>query len=519
MSSKKKISRVNLILIIQLAIMVALVLIITKTVSQSTRENADDHMATITEERAHIIDSYVDNAEKTLSAYCRAGQIIELLKHPDDKDLQYAAQLYTETFSKDIVDLEGIYASKWDTTVLTHTNAALIGNQTRKDPGPQEALHTSMLDATNRNGVYNTGIIPHPLTGVQVVSMYKAVLDENGNPIGLVGLGLYTKGLIENLNALTIRGIEESSYTMVKVDDKKYIFNQLDDKKVNTETTNEDILKLCDELKTAEKDTSGKFEYKDPDTGTKYVSSYTYMSNYKWILMLDDPKNEIYSLTIRMRIFLSIFGVLIVGLALVFSLINKKQEITNRKLSSQIAKNEKTKQSLTTAMFKDILTEVGNRVAFSMDVQKLQPESEKAYYFILFNISKFSEINTNYSTETGDQILLSTSHALQKLFAGGSFESGKLYRTGSDEFVVVVKADHSNTGYQKVINSVNTAHAALLAPQETPNGEISVEYKIAVVKKNSSINASVISILKDMTNRTGNAVFGQVQYTDLDLHS
>ena len=518
MSSKKKISRVNLILIIQLAIMVILVLIITKTVSQSTRENADDHMATITEERAHIIDSYVDSAEKTLSAYCRAGQIIDLLKNPDDKSLQKAAQLYTETFSKDIVDLEGIYASKWDTTVLTHTNATLIGNQTRKEKGPQDALHESMLSSKNRNGVYNTGIIPHPLTGVQVVSMYKAVLDENGNPIGLVGLGLYTKGLIENLDALSIRGIEQSSYTMVNAGNNKYIFNP-DEEKVNTETTNDDILELCTSLNNSGKDTSGKFEYTDPETKTKYVSSYTYMSTYNWILMLDDPKNEIYALTIRMRIFLSIFGVLIVGLALVFSFINKKQEVTNRKLSSQIAKNEKTRQSLTTAMFKDILTEVGNRVAFSMDVQKLQAESDKAYYFILFNISKFSEINTNYSTETGDQVLLSTTHALQKLFVGGSFESGKLYRTGSDEFVVVVQADNTNNGYQKVINSVNTAHAALLAPQATPNGEISVEYKIAVVKKNSGVNASIISILKDMTNRTGNAVFGQVQYTDLNLHN
>lgn len=517
MSKNKKISRVNVILIIQLVVMIALVIIITKTVGSSTRQNADDHMATITEERAHIIDSYVDRAEKTLCAYARAGQIIDLLKNPDDSARRIAAQLYTEAFSKDIVDLEGIYASKWDTTVLTHTNALLVGNQTRKEAGPQEALHTAMLAPKNRNGVYNTGIIPHPLTGVQVVSMYKAVLDENNNPIGLVGLGLYTKGLIENLNALTIRGIEQSSYTMVNAGDKKYIFNPVEDK-VNTEATNQDILDLCEKYNNYDKDDSGKFEYKD-ENGDTIVSSYAYMSTYNWLLMLDGPKNEIYSLTIRMRIFLSIFGVLIIGLAFVFALINKAQEATSKKLSSQIAKNEKTRQSLTTAMFKDILTEVGNRVAFSMDVQKLQPEDGKAYYFILFNISKFSEINTNYSTETGDQILLGTSHALQKLFANGTFENGKLYRTGSDEFVVVVQADNSNAGYQKVINSVNTAHAALLAPQETPNGEISAEYKIAVVKKNSTFNASIISILKDMTNRTGNAVFGQVQYTDLDLRS
>ena len=520
MSKLRKVSRVNLVMIIQFVIMIALVLVITKTVSSGTRLNADDHMATITEERSHMIDSYVDSAEKMLSAYCRSGQIVDLLKNPDDKELQTKAQLFTEQYSKEIVDLEGIYASKWDTTVLTHTNALLIGNRTRKEEGPLKQLHDAMTASNLRNGVYNTGIIPHPLTGEQVVSMYKAVFDENNKPIGLVGMGLYTKGLIESLDKLTIRGIENSTYCMVNANDKKYIFNP-NKEMVNTLTDNEDIIALCDELNTAEdarsdeNDKSGSFEYKA--NGTRYVSSYIYMGHYNWILMLDDPKNEIYSLTIKMRIFLSIFGVLVIGLMIVFVLINRKQEQTSRKLSSQIAKNEKTKQSLTTAMFKDILTEVGNRVAFSMDTQKLQQAEEKAYYLIMFNINAFSEINTNYSTEAGDQVLLATSNALRKLFASGTYENGKLYRTGSDEFVVIVQADDSNSGYQKVINSVNTAHASLLAPQETANGEISVEYKIAVVKKRGNINNSVISALKDIINRTGIAVFGQVQFTDLDL--
>ena len=512
--SKQKMSTVNRLLIIQLAVMVVLMVIMTVTVSYNTRSDADDHMATLTDERAHMIDSYVDSAEKTLSAYSRAGQIIDLMKDPKNKELQMAAQLYTETFSKDIVDLEGIYASKWDTTVLTHTNATIIGFQTREQLDRQEELHKAMLAPKNRNGVYNVGIIPQPATGEQVVSLYKAVLDENGKELGLVGMGLYTKGLIENLDALTIRGIEKSTYTMVNAGDKKYIFHP-NKEMVKIETTNPDILALCEKLNNSGTDASGKFEYRE--NGTTYVSSYTYMSTYNWILMLDDPKSEIYSLTTRMRIFLTIFGILLISVMVVFALINKRQEQTNKKLSSQIAKNEKTRQSLTTAMFKDILTEIGNRIAFSMDVQKLQPEDNKAYYFVLFNVSSFSDINTNYSTEAGDQVLLSTSNALQKLFITGAFDSCKLYRTGSDEFVVVVQAEDSNAGYQKVINTVNTAHASLLAPQETPNGEVSVEYKIAVAKKRGSVNTSVISVLKDMTNRTGNAVFGQVQYTDLDL--
>ncbi len=235
------------------------------------------------------------------------------------------------------------------------------------------------------------------------------------------------------------------------------------------------------------------------------------MKDHGWILMLDDPKREVFALTYSMRLFLILFGVLILGLMLVFALINKRQEAINKKLSSQIVKTEKTKQSLTTAMFKDILTEANNRVSFSMDAAKLEPIPNGCYYFILVNVCGFSQINTAYGNDAGDQVLLSTVDALRKVFP-----TGTVYRTGSDEFVVVMQSENTTAAYNSVINAVNTAHAILLTPHETPAGQVTAEYKIAVAKKSESITSSIISTLKELTNRNGEAVFGQVQYTDLD---
>ena len=59
-------------------------------------------------------------------------------------------------------------------------------------------------------------------------------------------------------------------------------------------------------------------------------------------------------------------------------------------------------------------------------------------------------------------------------------------------------------------------HAILLTPQETPAGSITADYKIAVGKKTADIDASVISALKEVTNRIEEAEFGQVQFIDLD---
>ena len=533
-TQKKKFSTVTLVLVIELIIMLALLIVITVTVSKRTRQNSIDHMATITDERAHIIDNFVQNSEKTLKQFCRAEQVTNLLNlkktefvrlvdkestsygdyEKESKVLLDKAQAFTEEFGKDIDGLEGVWIGTWETLVLTHTSAKanpdVIGMITRKDPGKLKELQDALLEADkNGNGVFNTGIIISPASGKQILSMYKAVYDKNGNPLGLVGLGIFTEGLISELENLTIRGVEDSTYCMVNVADNTYIFNT-DKELITKETENEEILKLTKRLKGTKKPDTDNFTYEKDKKSL--VSTYSYMDKYGWILMLDAPKSEVYKLTNSMRLFLSVFGILILGLLLIFHFISKHQEKINRRLSSQIAKNERTKKSLNTAMFKDILTEVNNRVSFSMDLSKLETEPERTHYFAMFNISSFSEINNRYGTDAGDKLLLSVAQSLTKIF-----ETGQVYRTGSDEFVVSIEADSSSEGYSFVMNNVNTAHAVLMTDVETPAGTVAAEYRIAVVKKTENINTSIISTLKEMTKRSGNAVFGQIVYNDLDV--
>lgn len=511
----KQRSTVNRILIIQLVIMIIIMLIVTTFVSYTTRNNSLDHLATVTDDRAQIVSNYVDNAEKTLTAYSRAAQITDLLKNPESTVATKAAQKYTEDFSKDVPFLEGIYASEWNTHVLTHTNSKIVGMTTRTDPEALNQLQSAMLAAGS--DVYDTGIIISPASGKQIVSMYKAVYDDNGTtPIGLVGIGIFTDGLIANLNDLNTREMENSHYSMVDVDSHKIIFHT-NQYLIQQETDNEQILSVCDRIAanrggTNEAVNTGNFEY--TEGGKKYISSYSYIKKHNWLLMINDTKADVYKMAYSMRIFLTLFGLLLIGLISVFHFINKKQEAVNKKLSSQIVKNEKTKQSLTTAMFKDILTDANNRVAFSMDAEKLEHVDNGCYYFIYVNISEFSQINSMYGNDAGDQVLLSSVDALRKVF-----QNGTIYRTGSDEFVVVVPSDDTTSAYNNIINAVNTAHAILLSPHETPAGQVTAEYKIAVAKKSETINSSIISSLKDLTSRNGDAVFGQVQYLDLDAQA
>ncbi|MBR4627244.1 MAG: diguanylate cyclase [Ruminococcus sp.] len=501
---EKKISTLSLILILQLVIMIVLSVIITATITITTKKNAIEHMQTITDERAHIILNYVENAEKTLTYYSKAEQVTNLLADPTNADKKAKAQAFTEDYSSAIDNVEGLWIGTWETECLAHTNPGTVGLVTRpKDKVPEKLKELQDAMKAAGDGVYNIGIIISPATGKQIVSMYKAVYGSDGNPIGFVGLGIFTDQLVSSLDALSIKGIENSSYSMVNVKDGKYIFND-DAELIDTVAENSDIQKLCEKYSGRKESGDGDFEYKKGSK--KYVSIYSYMPEYGWLLMLDDTRKEVYSLTYDLRIYMVIFAAVLVGLMIVFSFITKKQQKVSEKLASAITKNNKTKESLYTAMFKDVLTEASNRIAFSMDMDKVKnAENLKPHYFIMFNITDFSRVNYRFGNEMGDWLLVRTVDMLQK-----GFKDAKIYRTGSDEFVIA--ADATKTSKEDIIKTVNTIFESLNATRTTPHGKQTFKFKAAIIKKSKDFNLSIVAVLKDMINNFR----GTIEYKDND---
>ena len=139
------------VLVVQIIIILMLTGFVVSKTTSSARDTAISNMKAITQERAQIVRNDVKEAENTLTAYSRAGEISALLQSPTDEKAFAAAQKYTETFSGDVANLEGLYASEWNTHVLTHTNAGVVGITTREGD-PLKALQDSMLKA---KGVYN----------------------------------------------------------------------------------------------------------------------------------------------------------------------------------------------------------------------------------------------------------------------------------------------------------------------------------------------------------------------------
>jgi diguanylate cyclase (GGDEF)-like protein len=338
--------------------------------------------------------------------------------------------------------------------------------------------------------------------------MYKAVYDESGQPIGLVGLGIFTDQLVNTLNELKIKGVEESMYTMVNVADTKYIFNN-DPDLIGSTANNKSIKNICLQLSDENAKTEGSFGYKQ--NGKSYISTYTYMPKYNWLLMLDDTKDEVYSLAHLMRTYMAIFGIAIMGLIILFSFITKRQEKINQKLANTIIKSNKTKESLYTAMFKDVLTDVRNRIAFSMDFEEAKSTEERPIYFVMFNIANFSEINSRYGNDTGDWLLVRTVDILNQVF-----KNSRIYRTGSDEFVVAFQVASAERKTGDILGDAKDAYERLTAAQQTPSmGKVNFVYRAAVAKKIGTINTSVITVLKSMLNKDPDSEHGRINFTEL----
>lgn len=193
-----------------------------------------------------------------------------------------------------------------------------------------------------------------------------------------------------------------------------------------------------------------------------------------------------------------------------------KQSKAQKELEKNTKTIEKQKGTLNTAIFNDVLTDTFNRMAFinKYGKGKTQIEENISYYFAMFNIDDFSSANITYGTSSGDMILNSTAKILKE-----SFENAEIYRTGSDEFVVVCKTTSDSQGYKNISNLLDRACLQLAKPHKIRNGSLVVTYSISLVKKTGpgSVDLSVLDPLKRSMKEGRMTQPNAVIFTDLDF--
>lgn len=308
---KRIIRMIAIIILIQVLALSAVFAFVDAAITANIKNNSIKSMETIAQERSKIIENYILETEGYLTAYSRAGEIGDLLRNPQDVNAAAKAQSYTEQFSADREDIEGIYASEWDTHVLAHTNPNVVGIYTRTDEKLKE-LQSSLLEA---DGVFNMGILISPASGEQVISIYRTYYDESKKPIGFVGGGIYTERLVDTLNNLPSEGMEQLQYCMVNTATGEYIFHE-DRERINTVAEEAYIQNILSDIHKENQTGFGYVVYNEEATGRKYLASYNYMEDRNWVFIINDPYEEVFQSlkTVRVQLLvICLIGVLVLA--------------------------------------------------------------------------------------------------------------------------------------------------------------------------------------------------------------
>lgn len=259
-----------------------------RNMTQTMWETAMENMETSLEDRAAIIEEYVDKAENLLIAYGKAPVVAELLKNPQDAKAVSAAQSYTEHFFADLEGWEGIYIAEWNTHVLAHSNPNVVGITTREGE-PLKQLQDAMTAA---GGIYNTGIIISPASQKLALSLYCPVYDTDGKTIlGYVGGAQFADSLKTLLDGLDVKGMESARNYMINTATAVHIFDE--DETRMAQPIEDKMLQSIVNAVAGSGKSGGSMEYIS-DEGEESIAVYKAMQKRGWAVVLSDSQAEIY---------------------------------------------------------------------------------------------------------------------------------------------------------------------------------------------------------------------------------
>ena len=287
MKKQKLSNKIALIIAIVAAACIGVIFLMADAnMTKAISDSANDNMVTSLEAKIEIIDQYITNAENTLMLFSKSDELKAFLKDQSNKNLQEKAQQYTSTYYDGMENWEGIYLDTWDTVVVTHSNPSTVGLIMREGESAKK-LQDDIMQCDG--GVYNIGVLQSPASGQQVISMYAPIID-NGTPIGFVGGAILSKGLKELLDATKAVGMDNSTYSIINVNNGVYIFDS-DESLINTETSDKVVLDILDDVKNGASD--GKLSYEN-ESGEDYSAVYRVIRDRGWVLIVKDKDSEIF---------------------------------------------------------------------------------------------------------------------------------------------------------------------------------------------------------------------------------
>lgn len=231
-------------------------IVMNSVTSKESEDQLRRSMTSLISETGVAFDNSTENAKKTMQTFATSPVIVNYLKDQNNAEFAKEAENYTKGFFEKLDGWEGIYLANWNSKVLTHPSDAVVGKIMREGDSLKE-LQDAM--STDKDSVYNIGIINSPASGELIMSMYMPIYD-GSTPIGYIGAGTYIDNVVEELNHVS--GLGFPSAYLYFVDNTGIVLYHPDESKKGTMITNNAVRGLAASLEKGEKiDQSGAIDY------------------------------------------------------------------------------------------------------------------------------------------------------------------------------------------------------------------------------------------------------------------
>lgn len=286
----KKKTRISLVITTAILLLVIVVgLICINTVKKNNKIEAWKEQATTKVIAAgNSVDSEFEKCEKQLFEFAGNQIVIDCLKYPDDEELAQKAYDYTVEYYSKLYSWEAIYIADWNSKVLAHPAAPVIGRVMREGDRLTE-LQNAM---TSSDGVYNAGIIVSAASGEFTTSMYVPVYDTDGiTPLGYVGGGVYVTDIVGYYAYDDLFEMGSSAALMYFVDSTGTMLYHLDESKIGNPVENEAVKGLVAKIEAGEHPTPECVEY--VYKGVKKYAAYYVGKDEAYIAVLTADENNV----------------------------------------------------------------------------------------------------------------------------------------------------------------------------------------------------------------------------------
>ena len=236
------------------------------------------------------LDGYIEKEFSLLDGFMASDQMRALAENPNDEEIQNAAQIFTQYYSTIIPSAKSVFYTEYNGTVLTHTNADMVGY---KNDESLIKMIQGLYYNSEASPVYNSVAAVSPATGDISLVVARSSYTSNKSPAGYASLELDKTDFYAIFdNNIIVTDNQEVILTGV-TNPVVYYSNNADEITLSSE--NAAVQELVSKISSGESiPESGTVEYSQVGTGKAMMGCYRYLPQNDWLLFVGADESELY---------------------------------------------------------------------------------------------------------------------------------------------------------------------------------------------------------------------------------